>query len=138
MRRMIWTAILSSLLLTGACAQRRWDYRDAPRARDQRFGNSPVSRVLGDLDRARSYRNADGHERKHFENARRDLMRFQDNWMRGKFDRDRLDGAIENIDHLVGSRQIHPRDREILARDLSTLRDFRSRGGYNDRERWPR
>lgn len=86
-------------------------------------------KALSDLDRARSH--VDHHERGHFDNARRDLLIFQDHYSRGKFDKDRLDGAIDNIHHLVDSNRLSPRDRQILARDMDALRDFRaSRGAY--------
>jgi hypothetical protein len=88
---------------------------------------------MTDLDRARSYRRIDGHERRHFEQARRDLERFQANWYNGRWDNGRLDSAIGNIDHLVNSDQLSPRDREMLSRDLYALRDFRANRGYNRR-----
>jgi hypothetical protein len=92
-------------------------------------GPDLVSRVLSDLDRMRSYRFVDRHERGHFEDARRDLLRFQESWIRGRFDRGRLDSAIENLRHLANSDQVHPRERQLLARDLSVLRSFRARPG---------
>jgi hypothetical protein len=92
-------------------------------------GNEPVRRALFDLDRLRSIRYADGHERKHIDNARRDLLRFEESWSRGKFDRDRLDGAIGNLDHLANSGQVHPREREVLYQDVRALREFRAYRG---------
>ena len=93
-------------------------------------GSEPVRRALSDLDRMRSIRYANGHERKHIDNARRDLVRFEENWARGKFDRDRLDGAIGHLSHLANSGQVHPREREVLFQDVRALREFRAyRGG---------
>ncbi len=89
-----------------------------------------IDRVLSDLDRAQSFAYARRGEAKDFDRARRDLLRFRENWQRGRFDRDRLDGAIERIHHLVDSRWLAPRERETLSRDLYALRDFRSNRGY--------
>lgn len=104
-----------------------------------RYSNAPViDRVLSDIDRAGYNGYADRHERNRLENARRDLIRFQDNWARGRFDRDRLDSAIDNLHHVVDSGRIDPRARGLLARDMDILRDFRAnRGsgyGYRDRD----
>ena len=96
-------------------------------------GYDAVDRALSDLERLRSYRWVDHHERDHFERARRDLLRFSENRARGRFDKDRLDGAIENMQHLANADQVHPRDRQVLRRDLAALRDYRARGGYSYR-----
>lgn len=104
------------------------DYRDRGRA-------DTVNRVIEDLRRARSYDYVDHHERKHFEHAERELVKFQDRYYSGRFDRHHLDEAINDLHHLVNARQVNPRDRDLLARDLDMLRDFRARGsyGYYDR-----
>ena len=126
------------LLLLGATATADDRYRGSDRGSWERGGrqvqgSEPVRRALSDLDRLRSSRYADGHERKHMENARRDLVRFEENWVRGKFDRDRLDGAIGHLSHLANSDQVHPREREVLYQDVRALRDLRAysgNGGY--------
>jgi hypothetical protein len=75
----------------------------------------------------------DHHERDHFRRAQEDLARFQERWSQGRFDRGRLDRAIEHMQHLVNSRQMRGRERSLLASDLDALRNFRaSQGrGYN-------
>lgn len=103
----------------------REDYR--------RYGPNPVDRALVDLDHARA--GARGHERDHFHQARKDLVIFRDHWARNDFDKDRLDGAIENLQKLADSRHLHPRDREMLQRDADALRDFRRNRGYRSYRR---
>jgi hypothetical protein len=122
----------SSIALLAGCAgaQYRDPYYRGPRPGSYSSG-AVIGRVLSDLDSARSYFRVDGHERRHFDQARRDLLIFQDRYARGRFDKGRLDGAIENIRHLANSDQVHPRERRLLARDVEALRDFRaSRGAY--------
>ncbi len=105
--------------------------RDAPYYYGaQQARGDVVDRVLGDLDRAQNSGYSAYREQKHFDKARRDLLRFRDNWSRGRFDRGRLDSAIDNVHHLVDSRRLPPREREMLSRDLYALREFRSSGGY--------
>jgi hypothetical protein len=135
--RFIKNGIAVAVLLAGGVAQAQYRdrYADYGRYPDSRggygYGNGVVGRALSDLDRAASTRYADNHERKHFDQARKDLLRFQENSSRGKFDRDRLDGAIEHLSHLAGSDRVHPRDRQMLARDANELRSLRSSGGWN-------
>jgi hypothetical protein len=91
--------------------------------------------VLNDLARSQSYRYAGNHDRRHYEKAREDLHRFQVNWSRGKFDKGRLDSAIDNLKHLAKSDRVHPRERQMFARDIEDLRWFRANRGYAN-ARW--
>jgi hypothetical protein len=97
--------------------------------RDRSRDAGLIDRVLRDLDRARSDREAERHEHNRFDQARRNLLRFEDNWSRGRFDKDRLDGAIDDLHHLSASDHLRRRDRDILARDMQALRDFRASAG---------
>lgn len=102
-----------------------------------RRGTPPlIERVISHLDGA-GYYGQSGGDRRHLERARNDLYRFRENWYRGRFDRGRLDSAIDHIHHVVDSRWIHPRERAALSRDLYDLRDFRAGGGYENRGRYP-
>jgi len=91
---------------------------------------SPVDRALYDLSRIDGNVYVDHHERDHFRHAQEELARFQDRWSQGRFEKGRLDRAIENIQHLVNSRQLRGRDRDLLASDLADLRNFRARQGW--------
>src|SRR5882724_2510860 len=81
-------------------------------------GGSAVDRALYNLSRGDRNAYVDHHERDHFRHAQEDLARFQDRWSQGRFDRGRLDRAIENMQHLVNSRQLRGRDCDVLANDL--------------------
>ena len=89
---------------------------------------------MSDINRAASNaRRLDGHERKHFDEAARKLQDFQYRLDQGRFDTGKLDKAIENLQHLANADRVRGRDLDILAQDLSALRQFRSsRGGYSD------
>jgi hypothetical protein len=132
MRTLTRSALLGAAIVVvsaGALADDRYRgdrYDRGPYAGRDRHGAALIDRVLYDLERARSYRWADGHERRHFEQAVRNLERFRSNWHRGRYDDDRLDDAIEHLDHLAHADQVHPRDRQILRRDVYALRDFRA------------
>jgi hypothetical protein len=109
---------------------------------DNRYGayrQSPIDRVMLDLNRAFDRARLDGRERKHFEDAARNLQEFQSRWSRGKFDTGRLDRAISSIERLSQADRVRGPERMMLARDLNELRQFRaSRNRYNYDPRYPR
>ncbi len=119
-------AALIGITLYTLIAAAQWG---PPRGRDRGgrgdYAIGLTSRVMDHLERARSFRRVDDHERRHFEQARYDLERFQVNWRRGSFDKDRIDGAIEHLSDLAQARQVHPQDRRIFARDRDDLRQLR-------------
>jgi hypothetical protein len=95
--------------------------------------NSLMERVLADLNVAASNARLDGHERKHFDEVAQKLQEFEERWAQGKFDTGKLDKAIQNLEHLADADRVRGRDRDMLARDLYDLRQFRSsRGRYPD------
>jgi hypothetical protein len=108
----------------------------AQRGNNGRYGATPVERTVADLRRAQTRNRYDSEKREHFERAFYHLNRFSSDWNRGTFSKDRLDDAIERIDKLAHSDQIHPQDREMLRRDLSDLRAFRSSRGDAYGYRW--
>lgn len=142
-------AFFSTLLLTTLAFgydDRDWRYRDRD---DDRYGNgryggyqndrygrssrnNVVSRVINNLERSRSYRRVNDHDRNHYEKARQELQRFQSSWANGKFDTGRLDKAIDNLKDLAQSDRVDPRERQLFARDIEDLRRFRASGGYSD------
>lgn len=98
-------------------------YRDtAPAA------NAIINRALRDLRTAASRNRVDSHERNHFSRAMYELQN-----MRGRnayIDPRRLDHVIDDMRDLAQAHQIHPRDRQMIAR---SLRDLQSLHRYNDR-----
>jgi hypothetical protein len=79
-------------------------YPDQSRYGYDRYGygrseNPLIGRVLADLNTAASNARLDGHERKHFDEATRQLVQFEDRWAQGKFDSGKLNEAIEDLEH---------------------------------------
>jgi hypothetical protein len=97
-----------------------------------RNDQSLIDRVMTDLNRAAEGARLDGHERRHFDEVAGNLQDFESRWARGKFDTGKLDKAIHNLEHLAEADRVRGRDRDMLARDLEALRQFRaSRGRYD-------
>src|SRR5207249_163451 len=78
----------------------RYGYGNRSYGYGNRGSGSPIDRALNDLSRVDRNAYVDHHERQHFQHAQEDLARFQDRWAQGRFDKGRLDRAIENIQHL--------------------------------------
>ena len=98
-----------------------------------RNGDPLIGRVLADLNMAASNARVDGHERRHFDEAAQKLHEFEGRWAQGKFDTGKLDKAIQNLEHLADADQLRGRDRDMLARDMEDLRQFRAtRGRYSN------
>src|SRR5689334_9191178 len=93
----------AALLGGGVCANAQYGgpWRDQPRYNGgyNRSGDA-VGVTLRDLDRLRGF-GWGGHEMKQADQARNDLLRFEDRWRSGRWDGNRLDNAIGHIQHLV-------------------------------------
>ena len=88
---------------------------------------------MSDLSQAAERARLDGHERKHFDDVAGNLQEFEARWARGKFDTGKLDKAIHNLEHLAEADRVRGRDRDMLARDVEDLRQFRASRGRYDR-----
>lgn len=127
-RSVVWLGCGVLALAAAASAQRRPVEGSRPNPGGR--GNvAVIDRVLSDLDRSRSFVYTDRHERRHFDHAREDLIRFKQNWSRGQFEKGRLDGAIDNLNHLASADRVNPRERRIFYSDAEELRAFRARSG---------
>ena len=97
------------------------------------YGGNVIGRVQNDLARVQSYSRIDNHERDHISKAMSELSRFEDQYRNnGRFDKGRLDRAIDALNHLSNADQLNPRDRDMLRADRDMLRDFRANGGYSN------
>jgi len=103
-----------------------------------RAAGAVVDRAASDLRRVAAHAGyIDNGARRHVDHALTDLDRFEYDWSRNaRFDRGRLDSAISNMDHVIRSNRIDPRDRGLLSRDLPELRNFRNNGPGPYGNRW--
>ena len=111
---------------TAAQAQYREPYGGPGRPDERRSQDFPFANVQHDLDRAMSAPYLSRHDRDRIEHARKELWDFQQRWSGGRYSKHELDEAIESVHHVVDSRGLEFRDREILQNDLYRMRDFRS------------
>ena len=121
----------------------RWERKNRRNDRNNGYGNNRsdygygrqdtaiVDRTMRDLQSAASRNRVDGHERDHFNRAMSELQNMS--YGQGNIDSRRLARVMEALDHLSRADQIHPRDRQILARDRQALASLY--GGYGN-NRW--
>ena len=122
-RFLIGALMVSSLLTLAANAQ----YGPPPgggryyeRGRGDLFG-----RVRADLDRAESSSYSWGGDRHRFNKVREEIAEFQRTGNPHE-----LNDAIGALQKVVNDNRMPYRDRDMLAADLSALREFRARNGW--------
>ena len=87
------------------------------------YASGLFDRVQADLARA-AYSSHRSQDR--FEHTRHEVYEFQLRLSRGRFDRGRLDHAIEAVQHAADTRWIRDRDRAALLDDANRMREFRA------------
>jgi hypothetical protein len=92
-------------------------------------GPALLDRVRRDVDRAESESvgMASGGDHKRFNKVRGDLGEFEGKLAAGRFDKHELDDTIKNLQRVVSDNRLPYQDRDVLARDLAQLREFRGR-----------
>jgi hypothetical protein len=141
-RQFLWTALLTAVAAMPVAADDRWGNsrnRGYGYGRDDNYGaygrqnrgGNPVRAAMRDLESIFRRARVDGHEADHFRRALRELAEFDQRAARGRFDRGSLNSALNNMADLAQAHQLHPRDRQVIARRMEDLRYLRDRG-----DRW--
>jgi two-component SAPR family response regulator len=92
---------------------------DYDRARDL------VAKVQNDLQRAADFTRTNEKERERYHNVQKKLSEFDADLRRGKFEKGKLDDAIDDLKNVVKENTLESHDRDELAKDLSDLRTLR-------------
>jgi len=93
----------------------------------QEYGHARdlVARVQEDLERAANFTRENEKERNRYRDAQHHLSEFDGDLRAGKFDKGKLDGAIDKLKDIVKNNTLESHDRDALAHDLSDLRTLR-------------
>jgi hypothetical protein len=93
----------------------------------QEYGHARdlVSRVQQDLERAADFTRKNDKERARYKNVQHHLSEFDGDLRAGKFDKGKLDAAIDNLKDVVKNNTLESHDRDALAQDLSDLRTLK-------------
>jgi hypothetical protein len=84
-----------------------------------------VAHVQEDLQRAADFTRENNKERDRYRDVQHHLSEFDRDLRAGKFDKGKLDDAINNLKDVVKNNTLESHDRDELARDLSDLRTLR-------------
>ncbi|MGH7485478.1 MAG: hypothetical protein ACREMY_07725 [bacterium] len=107
-------------LFLAACIPFATAQRDLSRARGL------VAQTHHDLRGIAHHETYSGKERERYDNALRHLSEFDRELAKGKYDKDRLDAAIDDINNVCKNNALGPNERDALLGDLKSLRDLRA------------
>ena len=107
-------------LFLAACIPFATAQRDLSRARGL------VAQTHHDLRGISHHETYSGKERERYDNALRHLSEFDRELAKGKYDKDRLDTAIDDINNVCKNNTLGPNERDALLGDLKSLRDLRA------------
>jgi hypothetical protein len=85
--------------------------------------------VQNNLRRAERFTRPSGKEKERYFNAQRHLSQFDRRLSQGRFDKDKLDEAIDDVKNVVENNTLSPADRDVLTGDLGQLRELRRTRG---------
>ena len=84
-----------------------------------------IAKVQDDLQRAADFTRNNEKERERYQNVQHHLSEFDRELRRERFDKDKLDTAIDDLKNVVKNNTLESRDRDRLAADLADLRTLR-------------
>src|SRR5260370_11072505 len=84
-----------------------------------------VAKVQTDLERAADFTRSNEKERSRYQSVQRKLSEFDRELKKGKFEKGKLDEAIDELKEVVKSNTLESHDRESLSADLTALRILR-------------
>lgn len=85
-----------------------------------------IDRTQNDLKQCMEFERQKGRDVAHYENAQRSLSDFDRDFTEGRFDRHKLDHAIDDVKYVANHSTLDPGLRDSLATDLSDLRLMRT------------
>lgn len=109
---------VAAVLLLGACGARAQDGAYADARQLVQHIQEDVRQVMH--EDARNHKQAD-----HCEGALKQLSDFDRGLANNRFDKDRLDAAIDHLKKIVDDNTIEARDRDALNNDIEELRHLR-------------
>jgi len=100
-------------------------------AQSQKFDEArdTISRTQSDLQRAASFHRNSKKEQERYKNAQHHLSELDRHFAKGKFDKDTMDTAIEDIQNILDHNTLQSQDRDMLMQDINQLRSIRSNHG---------
>ena len=122
--RIIPAALLVAVSVVGSSFAQDW-YQQ----RERLFGGENwrpqlFSQVRSDLDHIYSAEFAGGNENHRIEQTKDRLSKLQEDMDHGRDDNNLLNDVVNEMENTAKDNRLAPRDREVVADDVSRLHDF--------------
>jgi len=85
-----------------------------------------IDRTQNDLRRAEEFERQNHKEISRYVNAQKHLSDFDRDYVKGHFDKGKLDASINDLKNVVEHNTLNPQDRDALSADLRDLRFVRA------------
>ena len=121
--RFLLAGVFAAAMIPAAHAQDR--DRDRDRGRSWEQAREVIARTMEDLRHIDRRDSSSGDDRERYEKAMRSLSDFDRSVSEGHFDKGKLDEAIEQVDRVMHSKMLDPRERDRVTDDLRDLRRLR-------------
>jgi hypothetical protein len=95
----------------------------------------PLDATIHHLEEIAEHNTYSGKERERYDHALRHVSQFATRLHEGRFDKDKLDEAIGDVQNVIDNNPMGERARRVLLRDVSELR--RLRENYDRGYRYP-
>jgi hypothetical protein len=118
--------------LAGTAVAQDWYHEREERFRGEEWRSHVFMNVRTDLDHVWSAIRASDKERARLERTKDELTKMQEDLDRGRWDNGLLNDAIDSIRKSSNDERLAARDREVLADDLSRLKDYQ-----DHHNQWP-
>lgn len=123
-RKMTAGLVLAAFMTLSGAAQDWYHDRDA-RYQDPHWRSQLFTEVRTDLDHVWSGR-ASGKEDTRLQKTKEELTKMQADLDQGRFDNGILNDVIDSLTKSANDQRLPPRDRSVLADDVSRLKDYQA------------
>ena len=128
MSRFLTAAVIMGALALSAVAQDWYHERDE-RFRGEQWRSHLFTEVKADVDHVWAGRAAD-RERDRLNKTEEELTKMQADLDHGRWDNGMLNDVIDSLSKSSNDQRLPPRDRSVLADDVSRLKDFQAQHNH--------
>ena len=131
MKQIVMAGLALVALALSALSQ-DWYHEREERYRGEGWRPHIFLHVRSDLDHVWSASRATEKERRRLDKTKEELTKMQADLDQGRFDNGLLNDVIDSLRKSSNDDRLAPRDREVLADDLTRLKDYQ-----DHHNRWP-
>jgi hypothetical protein len=126
MKSKFTTGLLLATLVTLSAGAQDWYHDRDARFQGQQWRQQVFAEVRTDLDHIWSARGASEKENTRLDKTKEELTVLQSKLDQGRFDNGTLNDVIDSLRKSADDQRLSPRDRTVLADDVSRLKDYQN------------